>query len=163
MRALFLAAVVVALSACGSATTATPKPSFRAITVSLPANIAGFAVQSEPKTASKLNTGDPHTLLDGGAVYSLRQNGELDAVLEVAQLKPSVNGGDLSFQQSVVGQIGESVPRPVRVQKQTVYEATAADKQSVFTWFHAQRMYVLLTHDVSDPKPLLQGLLQVTT
>ncbi|MFN2567975.1 MAG: hypothetical protein ABR564_00010 [Candidatus Dormibacteria bacterium] len=126
----------------------------------LPPVIGGFSVRAEPAAASTLRSGGAGSLLVGGAVFSFRQAGRLNAVLEVGELTARSDVADPSFQLGVANQIGQSLPRAVHVGGRVVYEASAAAQQTVFVWFDDHRMLMLLVHGLSDSRPLLEAVLR---
>jgi hypothetical protein len=151
-------AALALLSACGSSSSASAPP-WHNLAVTLPPTLAGYSVTPEPKATSALKSGGVNSLLAGGTVFSLRRATTLYAVFEIGQLRPGTNGDDGGFQQDVADQLGQSVPRAVRVDGHTVYQGRGASQQSLFCWFTTTRMMVLLTHDIKDPNPLLEAAL----
>jgi len=122
--------------------------------------VVGFDVQPEKASASSLErAGGVHSLIDAAAVFSFRQTKELHAVLEITEFKPGTNSADPGFQQDVVGQVGQRVPREVKVHGRVVYEGAASNEQSIYSWFTGRRMVILLVRGVKNPEVLLDALL----
>lgn len=161
VRTMVTGAAVLTMTACGAAAQA--QPPWHLLAVKLPPSIAGFDVRSEPASASSVEkAGGPNSLIDGAALFSVRQGEQLNGVIEISEFKPSANPGDEGFQQEVVGQIGQRVPRPVKVHARTVYEGAAPNGQSIYTWFTGRRMVLLLTHGIKNPDVLRDALLRTS-
>ena len=155
-------ALTLVLGACGSTSTSGTPPPWHVISVRAPAVISGYNVQLEPKAINALNTKASNALLTGGTVFSFRQGqgGDLLAVLEIGEFKPGTDVSSKDFQEEVVGQIGQSVPRPTHELGRVVYEGSAPNQQAIFMWFDGNRMKLLLVHGIDKPRNFLQAVLR---
>lgn len=153
---LGVAVITATVASCGSSPP--PPPPWHEVGVAVPATIGGYTVQADKAAAASLNRGTPNTLLTGASVYGLRRGKQLFAVLEIGDLKASARSGDPSLEPDVAGQLGQSIPRPVQLAGHTVYEGTAPDHETVFSWFSGERMMVLLVHGLNNAES--QALLE---
>lgn len=131
---------------------------FELLSLPYPSAVSGYDAATEKDSAKTLGTGGADSLLDGGQVVSFRRNKQLFATLEIGRLVPDLNAGDRSVQDQIVGQVGSTILRPVAVKGRTVWEGQG-NRQLVYVWFKGKLMHVLLTHDIADPTPLLNDVL----
>jgi hypothetical protein len=137
-----------------------PPTHFRPLDVSLPATVGGLVVANEPDAAKLLASGGTDSMIEAGTVFSFREGKLLRAVLEVGEMTPDAKTSSQGFQAGVVGQMGSTIMQPVRHGKQVVWTG-GASRQLTYVWFKGRRMYVLISHDVQDPKALLDAVMQV--
>ena len=83
------------------------------------------------------------------------------ATLQVSKLGGPARTDDPVFRRSIVGRIGGSVPREVRLGDTTVW-LTTGTSQRLTAWFHGDYFFVLSTRaDYERPRTLLRELVEV--
>jgi hypothetical protein len=120
----------------------------------VPADVLGLRVSRE--NVDKAITGDERLFTEAVGFYSLRRDKLLMATMQVARFTPDTPYKEREFQQSVVAQVGGSVPTLLTVGDRRVF-LTTVSKQHVYLWF-ADRSLFQLTVRPSFEQPL--GLLR---
>lgn len=94
-------------------------------------------------------------------LYSLREGELLQGTLQVSRFSEDADSETSRFRQSVVQQIGSTVPKAYRMGDQTVY-LTSGKRQSIAVWFEDRHFYVLSTRDeFPRPRALLRAALEI--
>ena len=163
-RRVRLVSCVLALAlgaACGSASSA---EEFAAKDVEkfdadlLPSTLHDLSVKVEdigPADAVKA------PFVDGVGLYSLRDGELLQGTLQVSRFADAADPESARFRQSVVAQIGSSVPKAFRMGSDVVY-LTTGKRQSIAVWFRDEYFLVLSTRDQYEtPRALLRAALEV--
>ena len=155
--ALTVAAVSLA-GAGGNGTTVKASTVQPLTTLNVPPKILGLDVVSEPIDQLK---GSKRPYVDAVGLYSLRTAALLQATLEVSRFSEDAKTTSPAFQQTVVGQIGSTVPKPFLVGGDTVW-LTTGKRQSVAVWFEGRYLFILSTReDYTTPRALLRAVLEV--
>jgi hypothetical protein len=160
---LLLSAVGVLLApACSSSeadSPPTPAPA-SAYQVNLPAQLLGLKVVSE-NIRSNLDR-IQQSYLQGIGLFSFREGNDLlRATLQVGRFNAVADQKKQDFQDDVIGQLGSSVPIPLRVGDRTVHLATGSD-QNIFSWFDEKGFYVLsVRSDYPFPRTMMRRLLKM--
>lgn len=155
------ALAVAVLPACGKGGDHPVVHAIKPLSVdSLPATVIGLTVKSESAEQFK-NSAAKRPYIDAVALYSLRRGDELQATLQISRFDSTARVGDPSFRASLLGQIGSTAPRPVRMGAETVFLTTGA-RQSVSVWFRDRYMFILSSReDFDQPRRMLRALLEV--
>jgi hypothetical protein len=163
-RPLRLIACLVALSlaaACGSASSAEEFAAKEVETFGadlLPSTLLDLNVKVE-EVARTDSVKAP--FVDGIGLYSLRDGELLQGTLQVSRFAEAAEPESARFRQSVVAQIGSTVPKAYRMGSETVY-LTTGKRQSIAVWFRDRHFFVLSTRDQYDtPRALLRAALEV--
>lgn len=115
----------------------------------MPSTLGGLAVTEEPKATQTLKEISGRSYVAEGWVYSLRDSGELKALLQISRLTPSARPDDADWRRRIVGQIGGRVSKPVKIAGVLVYSGRQTE-QTVNIWFRDGFMLVLAVRD--DPE-----------
>jgi hypothetical protein len=157
------AACIMTASACSSASEAeappTPAPA-SAYEVNLPGQLLGLKVVSE-NIRSNLSR-IQQSYLQGLGLFSFREGNDLlRATLQVGRFNDVADQKKAEFQNAIIGQLGSSVPIPLRVSDRTVYLSTGSD-QNIFSWFDDKGFYVLsIRSDYPFPRTMMRKLLKM--
>lgn len=156
--ALVVALLATASTACGHAATVKAYAIKPLTAFQMPSKVLDLDVVSESIDELK---GAKRPYVDAVGVYSLRSAALLQATLEVSRFTAQAKTGQESFQATVVGQIGSTVPKPYLVGPETVW-LTTGKRQSVAVWFHGRYLFILSTRDdYTKPRALLRAVLDV--
>ena len=100
--------------------------------------------------------------LQGLGLFSFREGNDLlRATLQVGRFNDVADQKKTAFQNSIIGQLGSSVPIPLRVGDRTVHLATGSD-QNIFSWFDDKGFYVLsIRSDYPFPRTMMRRLLKM--
>ena len=122
----------------------------------LPASMAGLRVAPED-IAGTVKGAKRQSYLDSAGLYSFRTEDDLlQATLQVSRFDDKARYHDPDFRQSVLLQIGSTVPRAFRMGDQTVYLSTGR-RQNVVIWFKDKYLFVLSTREeFGRPRTLLR-------
>ena len=122
----------------------------------LPASMAGLRVAAED-VEKTVKGAKRQSYLDSVGLYSFRTEDELlQATLQVSRFDDVARYTDPDFRQSVLLQIGSTVPRAFRMEDQTVYLSTGR-RQNVVIWFKDKYLFVLSTREeFGRPRTLLR-------
>ncbi|HUQ39455.1 MAG TPA: hypothetical protein VM030_04825 [Acidimicrobiales bacterium] len=122
-------------------------------------DVLGLSVSQEKLTDTVVGT--KRTYLDAIGLYSLRKGDLLQATLQVSRFKTDAKYAKSKFRQSILQQIGTTVPRPFRMAGRTVY-LTTGKRQNVAVWFTGRYAYVLSTRqEYEAPRALLRRALEI--
>lgn len=143
-------------SACGGEPTAAPTKIELLPDDLLPASMAGLRVASEDIEGT-VKGGKRQSYLESAGLYSFRTDDDLlQATMQVSRFAENARVGDNDFRQSVLLQIGSTVPRSFRMGDQTVYLSTGR-RQNVVIWFKGDYLFVLSTREeFGQPRALLR-------
>ena len=152
--------VLVAAPACGDASAddfaAAEVEEFDASLV--PNKLLDLRVQTEDVGGA---TEVKSPFVDGIGLYSLRDGELLQATLQVGRFTKSADADSARFRNSVVSQVGSTVPRAFRMADDTVY-LTTGKRQSIGIWFRDRYFFVLSTRDEYEtPRALLREALEI--
>lgn len=122
----------------------------------LPATMAGLRVASEDIEGT-VKGAKRRSYLDSAGLYSFRTEDDLlQATLQVSRFSDEARFKDPEFRQSVLQQIGSTVPRSFRMGDQTVYLSTGKS-QNVVIWFKDKYLFVLSAREeFGRPRTLLR-------
>ena len=122
----------------------------------LPASMAGLRVAPEDISGT-VKGGKRQSYLESAGLYSFRTDDDLlQATLQVSKFDEEARYQDHDFRQSVLLQIGSTVPRSYRMGDQTVYLSTGR-RQNVVIWFEDSYLFVLSTREeFGRPRTLLR-------
>ena len=122
----------------------------------LPASMAGLRVAAEDIEGT-VKGAKRQSYLDSAGLYSFRTDDDLlQATLQVSRFDEEARYQDPEFRQSVLLQIGSTVPRAFRMEDQTVYLSTGR-RQNVVIWFKDEYLFVLSTREeFGRPRTLLR-------
>lgn len=122
----------------------------------LPASMAGLRVASEDIEGT-VKGAKRRSYLDSAGLYSFRTEDDLlQATLQVSKFSEEAQFKDPKFRQSVLQQIGSTVPRAFRMDEQTVYLSTGKS-QNVVIWFKGEYLFVLSSREeFGRPRTLLR-------
>ena len=122
----------------------------------LPASMAGLRVEAEDIEGT-VKGAKRQSYLDSAGLYSFRTEDDLlQATLQVSRFDDTARYQDRDFRQSVLLQIGSTVPRSFRMGDQTVYLSTGR-RQNVVIWFKGKHLFVLSTREeFGRPRTLLR-------
>ena len=122
----------------------------------LPASMAGLRVAAEDIEGT-VKGAKRQSYLDSAGLYSFRTEDDLlQATLQVSRFDETARYKDQDFRQSVLLQIGSTVPRSFRMSDQTVYLSTGR-RQNVVIWFKGEYLFVLSTREeFGRPRTLLR-------
>lgn len=154
---VLLAVTAVAATGCGGdEETAAPTEIELLPEDLLPASMAGLRVESEDIEGT-VKGGKRQSYLDSVGLYSFRADDDLlQATMQVSRFSDEARYQDRDFRQSVLLQIGSTVPRAFRMGDQTVYLSTGR-RQNVVIWFQDEYLFVLSTRDeFGRPRTLLR-------
>jgi hypothetical protein len=164
-RGRFGVTVVVALLAAGSlgacssdepaaAGRVAPEPS----SARLPKQVLGLKVVEED--VSKNVTDVSRTYLRSVGLFSFREGDDLlRATLQVSEFNDVAENEKKRFRDSVIGQLGSSVPVELRVGDEKLYLA-AGGEQSIYAWFDDHGFYAMsVRSDYPFPRTMVRKLL----
>ena len=122
----------------------------------LPGSMAGLRVASEDIEGT-VKGGKRQSYLESAGLYSFRTEDDLlQATMQISRFADNARYQDRDFRQSVLLQIGSTVPRAFRMGDQTVYLSTGR-RQNVVIWFQDEYLFVLSTRDeFGRPRTLLR-------
>lgn len=125
----------------------------------VPSELLGLKSAQEDMTETLTNV--RRSYVDGVGLYSFRQGDLLEATLQVSRFNDNADVGDARFRQTLLSQIGGTIPKPVRVGEDTVY-LTSATKQTIAVWFRGRNLLVLaVREDYPQPRALLRAALEI--
>ncbi|MBW3588180.1 MAG: hypothetical protein KY429_02040 [Actinobacteria bacterium] len=136
--------------------------------VSIPSQVLGLQVSQED-VRGKIEEVQ-RSYLSAAGLFSLREGDLLRATLQVGRFNRSARPSEPSFQRSIIGLMGASVPEEITIHQvggdrtliETTVYATSGTDQNVFVWFGERTMYVLSVHqDYLFPRTLLRRLVQL--
>ncbi len=148
--------LAVLTAACGGDDTAAPTKIELLPNDLLPASMAGLRVAPEDIEGT-VKGAKRQSYLDSAGLYSFRTEDDLlQATLQVSRFDEQARYQDPDFRQSVLLQIGSTVPRAFRMGDQTVYLSTGR-RQNVVIWFKGKYLFVLSTREeFGRPRTLLR-------
>lgn len=124
----------------------------------VPDELFGLRVATE-EVGGAQDIKDPY--VEGVGLYSLREGELLQGTLQVSRFSADADAEKPRFRQSVVQQIGSSVPRRYRMADNTVY-LTSGKRQTIAVWFRGRYFFVLSMRDeFQQPRSLLREALEV--
>ncbi len=159
-----LAVGLLALPACGNddeaLADATPAKQIRQLDASIiPSELLGLPVTQEEQAATLARA--ERSYVGAVGLYSLRRDDLLQATLQVSEFNENANVSDPKFRGSLLGQIGGSKPKAVRMGKDTVY-LTTGTRQRISIWFRDRYLFILSTRDeYTQPRTLLREALEI--
>jgi hypothetical protein len=168
MRSKFFRAhavgVSVILAALAGACGGSAPPTTRVHALPLPRlgdHVLDLQVQPETARVSALK-GVTRPYVDGIGLFSLRSDAQLEATLQVSRFTSRGDTRSQRFRDSVVRQIGSTVPQEFRMGQHRVW-LTTGRRQSVAVWFEQKYLYILsVRDDYPQPRSLLRTVLDVT-
>lgn len=148
--------------ACGDGEAAersvSPPPPAR---VQLPSMLLGLTV--EPADIEERLEGAEAPFVDSVGLFTLRDEDDdrLRATLQVSRFTPEARPETEEFRQSIIGGIGQTVPRQVPVGEEQVFVTTGRN-QNVFIWFRERGFFVLtVAREYRFPRTLLRRVLEL--
>ena len=94
-------------------------------------------------------------------LYSLREGEQLQGTLQVSRFTEAAEAEKARFRNSVVQQIGSTVPRQLSMGGEQVW-LTTGRRQSVAVWFKGRHVFVLATREeYTTPRSLLRKALEI--
>jgi hypothetical protein len=124
----------------------------------VPSELLGLRVAPEEIGGAK-DVKDP--FVDGVGLYSLREGELLQGTLQVSRFAEDADYKTSRFRQSVVQQIGSTVPKLYRMGGRPVY-LTAGKRQSIAVWFEGRYFFVLsMREEFTRPRALLREALEI--
>ena len=154
---VLLAVTAVGAAACGGGDETAAPTNIEVLPDDLlPASMAGLRVASEDIEGT-VKGGKRQSYLESAGLYSFRTDDDLlQATMQVSRFTDEARYKDREFRQSVLLQIGSTVPRAFRMGDQTVYLSTGR-RQNVVIWFKDEYLFVLSTRDeFGRPRTLLR-------
>jgi hypothetical protein len=125
----------------------------------IPSELLGLQTKQEDIKSALAST--KRAYLDSVGLYSFRREELLQATLQVSRFNDDADFERAGFRQAVVSQIGGSVPKRVRVGKDTVY-LTTGTKQTLAMWYRGRNLLVLaVREDFGQPRTLLREALRI--
>ena len=160
---ILVALALATTTACGDDTAAaegTRAKDIKQLPADLvPAELLGLQTKQEEIGDALATT--KRAYLEGVGLYSFRREDLLQATLQVSRFNDDADFESASFRRSVVSQIGGSVPKRVRVGKDTVY-LTTGTKQTLAMWYRGRNLLVLaVREDYEQPRTLLREALRI--
>lgn len=114
------------------------------VSVDVPTQILGLSVTQEDVTGQVIPYKN-RSYLDTFGLFSMREGDLLRATLQMGRFGQVADEGDDTFRRQIIGLMGTSTPREIRVGDETVWSSTGS-QQSVFAWFRGRGFYVLTIH-----------------
>ena len=148
--------LAVLTAACGGEDAAAPTKIEVLPNDLLPASMAGLRVEAEDIEGT-VKGAKRQSYLESAGLYSFRTDDDLlQATLQVSRFDDEARYKDQDFRQSVLQQIGSTVPRAFRMSDQTVYLSTGR-RQNVVIWFKDKYLFVLSSREeFGRPRTLLR-------
>lgn len=157
-----VAAALALAAGCSSGTDASPATVREPVEseVALPGQILGLKVVRENVKANLSNV--QQTYLQSVGLFSFREGDDLlRATIQVGRFNDVADQDKTRFRDSIIGQLGATVPVKLRVGERTVYLSTGSDT-NIFSWFDDVGFYVLsIRSDYAFPRTLLRRLLDM--
>lgn len=158
-------AVAMTATACGGASQASVRPvagkDIKPLSDTLvPPEVNGLTVV--PENISDTLASGREAFVDSMSLFSFRTGDKLlQATLQVSRFSEKADYRSAKFQQTVVGNVGSTTPKPFRVGSDTVY-ITTGKKQNIDVWFRGRYLFVLAVRDDYDqPRALLRKALEI--
>jgi hypothetical protein len=139
-----LAALVLSATACRGSQEGQASGSPRPISVDVPTQVLGLSVTQEDVSGQVIPYKN-RSYLDTFGLFSLRDGDLLKATLQMGRFGQVADEGNDTFRRQIIGLMGTSSPREIRVSNETVWSSTGS-QQSVFAWFKGRGFYVLTVH-----------------
>jgi hypothetical protein len=99
--------------------------------------------------------------VDSVGLYSFREGDLLQATLQVSRFNSKADVRSAKFRQTLLSQIGGSLPKRVTMGEDTVY-LTSGTKQIIAVWFRGRNLLVLaVREDYAQPRALLRAALEL--
>jgi hypothetical protein len=125
----------------------------------LPSEFLGLQVAREDVSGALASS--RRSYVEATTLYSLRSEDLLQATLQVSRFTAKSEHTTPKFRNSLLGKIGASQPRQVRVGDDIVH-LTTGTKQQLAIWFRGRYMLILATReDYPTPRTLIREALQV--
>lgn len=125
----------------------------------VPAELQGLRVTAEEIGGA---TEVKNPFVEAVGLYSLREGELLQGTLQISRFTKDAGSEESRFRQSVVQQIGSTVPKEYRMSGKPVF-LTAGKRQSIAVWFEGRHFFVLSTRDdFGQPRALLRAALEIT-
>ena len=125
----------------------------------IPGELLGLQTKQEDIGGALAST--KRAYLESVGLYSFRREDLLQATLQVSRFNDEADFESGRFRRSVVGQVGGSVPKRVRVGKETVY-LTTGTKQTLAMWYRGRNLLILaVREDYQQPRALLREALRI--
>jgi hypothetical protein len=160
-RILTLALAVILAASCSSDDADGPRvvPPERA-QANLPAKLLGLQVVEED--VSKNVSSISRTYLQSVGLFSFREGDDLlRATLQIGKFNDVAENDKERFRDSIIGQLGSSVPLELRMGKKKVFVA-AGGEQNIYTWFDDLGFYALsVRSDYPFPRTMVRKLLNL--
>ena len=158
-----LLVATMALSGCGddgAAAEGTRAKDIEQLPADLvPAELLGLQTKQEDIGDALATT--KRAYIDSVGLYSFRREDLLQATLQVSRFNDDAEFESPGFRRSVVSQIGGSVPKRVRIGKETVY-LTTGTKQTLAMWYRGRNLLILaVREDYEQPRTLLREALRI--
>lgn len=158
-----LVAIALATTGCGDdgvAAQGTRAKDIKQLPADLiPGELLGLQTKQEDISGALAST--KRAYLEGVGLYSFRREELLQATLQVSRFNDDADFESAKFRRSVVGQVGGSVPKRVRVGDETVY-LTTGTKQTLAMWYRGRNLLVLaVREDYEQPRTLLREALRI--
>jgi hypothetical protein len=117
-------------------------------------------VEAETSKVKALG-GVKRPFIDRVGLFSLRRDALLEATLQVSRFTKKADVGSVRFRNSVINQIGSTIPHEFRMGDNRVF-LTAGRRQSVAVWFRGRYLFILSTRDeYPQPRALLRTALDI--
>ena len=124
----------------------------------LPAEMQGLKVTPE-EVVNLAEVKRP--FVEAVGLYSLRAGEQLQATLQISRFTEQAQTDDPEFRQSVVQQVGSSVPKRFRMGENTIF-LTTGRRQNIAVWFQGRHLFILATREEFDrPRTLLREALEI--
>lgn len=159
LAAVGLAGALLVGGACGNGPKVVAAREVKAFDGSLvPSELLGLKVAPE-EIGGAANVKDP--FVDGVGLYSLREGELLQGTLQLSRFSADADSTTPRFRQSVVQQIGSTVPKLYRMGGKPVY-LTTGKRQSIAVWFQGRYFFVLsMREEFEQPRALLRQALEI--
>lgn len=154
--------LLISSAACGgdgnaAEQVASPPPPAR---VQLPSMMLGLRVEQANVEERLVGTEAPY--IDSVGLFTLRDEDDdrLRATFQVSRFTVEARPEAEAFRNSVIGRIGQTSPRRVRVGEEEVFVTTGRN-QNVFIWFRERGFFVLtVAREYQFPRTLLRRILE---
>lgn len=125
----------------------------------LPAELVGLRLKAENITDVIESTKRPY--LTAAALYSLREEDELQATLQIGEFADDADHEDDDFRATLLQTVGAGSIREFQVGGESVY-LTTGDRQQVAVWFQEEHIFILSTReDFGRSRALLRHALEL--
>ena len=158
LLALVCGIAAVSMSCSSKAPAATASQTTDTASVNLPSEILGLKVVRENVKANLTDLSGSY--LQSIGLFSFRESSKLlRATLQVGRFNDVAKEQQAKIRDSIIGQLGSSVPVELRAGTHQVWLSTGSE-QNIFTWFDSHDFYVLsIRSDYAFPRTLVRKLL----